>query len=369
MSASDEEFTAPVAHRGRRRLVAIAVAVVLAVAGASMLGYALAAQQPEPPQPPAAAAGTAGPAIPVSTPPPTGTRPAVLTRAEPTSIEIPTIGVSSPVNQVGLNPDKTVEVPRPGPRYDQAAWYRNSPTPGELGPSVILGHIDSAKSGPSVFFKLGALRPGQQIQVGRADRSTATFTVDSVASYPKDAFPTQAVYGDTDSAALRLITCGGTFDDATGQYDNNTVVYAHLTNAAEAAPAELTGPPTLFGRVVDIPDPVTVLVEVQGQRVPVGVLGVAPSTPACARADALAFARRTLQGQLVTLVPDPTLPPTPTRRAYVVLASQLSFTDAAIQAGWASPGQGLYRPVFDTELRAAQKAQAGMWGPPCNLPS
>lgn len=139
---------------------------------------------------------------------------------------------------------------------------------------------------------------------------------------------------------------------------------------APAAAPELTGPPTLYGRVVDVPDPATVVVEVQGQRVTVQVIGLDTSaTPACADADALTFARSTLLGQPVTLVPDPTLPPSPVRRAYVVLASQLSYTDAAIRAGWASAGDGLYRPVFVDEERVAQEARVGMWGPPCNRPA
>ncbi|PZS39245.1 MAG: class F sortase [Pseudonocardiales bacterium] len=154
--------------------------------------------------------------------------PAGLSRAEPTSIRIPAINVSSPLNAVGLNPDKTMEVPQPGPLYDQGAWYRYSPTPGEIGPAVIIGHIDSAKNGPSVFFNLGKLKAGQRIQVTRSDGTTPTFEVDSVHSYPKDAFPQQTVYGDTDYVALRLITCGGSFDKKTHQYLNNTVVFAHL---------------------------------------------------------------------------------------------------------------------------------------------
>jgi len=103
--------------------------------------------------------------------------------------------------------------------------------------------------------------------------------------------------------------------------------------------AGLSGPPTLYGRVVDIADPDMVVVDVAGQRVPVEVLGIDPSaTPTCAAAGALGFARRTLTGQPVTLVPDPTVAPAPVRRAYVVLASQLSYTDAAIRAGWGTPG-------------------------------
>ncbi len=159
---------------------------------------------------------------------------ALLPAARPTSLHIPAINVSSAVNSVGLNPDHTMEIPHPGPLYDQPAWYRYSPTPGERGPSVIIGHVDSAKGGPSVFFTLGALKPGQRIEVARIDGTTAAFAVDSVESFPKDSFPVRDVYGDTDHAALRLITCGGSFDERTHSYRNNIVVFAHLTGPAPA---------------------------------------------------------------------------------------------------------------------------------------
>ncbi|MDQ2791673.1 MAG: class F sortase [Actinomycetota bacterium] len=216
---------------GRRRLVAAALAAVLGLAGVSMVGYALEHQQVAP-QPSVADTGSLSlpelKALPAPQPVLAPRIAAGLPRAEPSSIRIPAINVTSPVNVVGLNPDKTMAVPQPGPLYDQAAWYRYSPTPGEIGPSVIIGHIDSAKNGPSVFFKLGELKPGQRIQVTRSDGTTPTFEVDSVHSYPKDAFPQQAVYGDTNYAALHLITCGGSFDRQTRQYLNNTVVFAHL---------------------------------------------------------------------------------------------------------------------------------------------
>lgn len=139
--------------------------------------------------------------------------------------------MSSPLLQLGLDTNGALAVPQPGPHYNDAAWFTGSPTPGAFGPSVIEGHIDSAVEGPSVFFHLGALTPGDQIQVHRADGVTAVFTVNAVRRYPKDHFPTATVYGDTDRAALRLITCGGAFDHATGSYLDNTVVFAHLTGS------------------------------------------------------------------------------------------------------------------------------------------
>lgn len=148
-------------------------------------------------------------------------------------MRIPAIEVSSVLTEVGINSDGTVEVPQ-GPDYDKAAWYRGSPTPGELGPSVIEGHVDSEKDGPSVFFRLGGLLPGDEVLVTREDGSTAVFKVDGVRQFPKDDFPTLTVYGNTDHAALRLITCGGSFDRGTGHYRNNVVAFASLARVVPA---------------------------------------------------------------------------------------------------------------------------------------
>ncbi len=148
--------------------------------------------------------------------------------AKPVAVRVPAIGVDSELLTLGLNPDGSLEVPQPGPDYDKAGWFTGSPAPGAVGPAVIEGHIDSAANGPSVFLELGALRPGDGIEIDRADGSTVHFTVEKVASYPKDAFPTLAVYGNTAGPELRLITCGGDFDSTRGSYRNNTVVYARL---------------------------------------------------------------------------------------------------------------------------------------------
>lgn len=151
-----------------------------------------------------------------------------LTRSVPVSLDIPAIGVHSPIRQVGLDEEGAMEVPAPGPYYDDAAWYKHSPTPGELGPSVIVGHVDSAADGPSVFFDLARLRRGDRIAVTREDGQVATFEVYAVRRFSKDRFPTRLVYGRTDHAALRLITCGGPFDEATGHYLDNIAVFASL---------------------------------------------------------------------------------------------------------------------------------------------
>lgn len=227
-----------------RRAWITGVALMLFAIGTVLAVVAVTSQE-HAPQPPASAAGTLGSSTTSSRPAavapgstfqgPEGNRqPATTTttvsamaKSEPTAIEIPAIGVRSTLNQVGLNPDGTLEVPR-GDRYDQAAWYRGSPTPGSIGPSVIEGHIDSASQGPSVFFRLGDLRPGDEVTVRRADSAVAVFTVTAVRSYSKAAFPTTTVYANTDRPALRLITCGGAFDRSSGHYLNNTVVFATL---------------------------------------------------------------------------------------------------------------------------------------------
>lgn len=225
--------------RGRRgTLLAAAVGILLAVSGLTAAVIGVASQQ-TPPTPAAAAdastpssSGTSSapnsPALPSSP-----AQPAPLPPSTPTHLDVPTIGVSSDLVQLGTNPDGTVQVP-PLDKDSRAGWYTGSPTPGELGPSIILGHIDSKEYGPGVFFKLGALTTGEQVSVTRADGTVAVFSIDKVAEYPKDQFPTIAVYGNTNDAALRLITCGGKFDYSARSYEDNIVVYAHLTSAHPA---------------------------------------------------------------------------------------------------------------------------------------
>jgi LPXTG-site transpeptidase (sortase) family protein len=142
------------------------------------------------------------------------------------SISIPAIDVRSELITLGVNPDGTLQVPQPGPDYDKAAWFDGSPRPGEVGPAVIEGHVDSAANGPSVFYSLGEVVAGDRIDVARADGSTVTFQVDEVRVVPKDDFPTLEVYGNTDGPELRLITCGGPFDSSDGHYEDNVVVFA-----------------------------------------------------------------------------------------------------------------------------------------------
>jgi Sortase domain len=221
-------------HANRRSLVVSLIAGVLAASGALAIVVAVAAQE-HAPQPPRSAAGSlernaTTPAVPVahSSPP---VLDLALPSSKPVAIDIPAIRVHSSMQFVGLTAQHTLQVPAPGPHYNEAAWYKYSSTPGSLGPAVIVGHVDSAAQGPSVFFNLGDLRKGDKVMVSRADGLVAVFRVDGVRRYPKNQFPTKLVYGKTDHAALRLITCGGPFDHATGHYVDNIVVFASLVGS------------------------------------------------------------------------------------------------------------------------------------------
>jgi Sortase domain len=173
-----------------------------------------------------------------STTPPTTVAPATTTRAAapsstraprkpspPVRVEIPSIGVSSRLVRLGLNADGTMEVPRD---YDLAGWFTGGAMPGQDGPAVISGHVDS-KSGPAVFYRLRDLRRGDRIRVQRAAGDWLVFEVAGTARYAKAAFPTDAVFGPVTGPVLRVITCGGDFDRASGHYLDNVVVTATPT--------------------------------------------------------------------------------------------------------------------------------------------
>jgi sortase (surface protein transpeptidase) len=142
--------------------------------------------------------------------------------ARPVELIIPAIGVRTALIRLGITAAGALQVPS---ATAVAGWYADSPRPGEIGPSVIAGHIDSYL-GPGVFFRLALLRRPERIYVRRADGTLAVFRVTAVHMYLKDRFPTAAVYGPVPDAQLRLITCGGTFDPAMGAYLSNVVVYA-----------------------------------------------------------------------------------------------------------------------------------------------
>jgi hypothetical protein len=143
----------------------------------------------------------------------------------PVRLEIARIGVSSGLEPLGRARDKTIEVPSD---WDVAGWYRSGPRPGEPGSAVLLGHVDS-KRGPAVFYRLRELRAGDQVELVGADGSRVRFTVDRVEQYDKRRFPTDEVYYPTLRPALRLVTCGGPFDQATRHYRANIIAFATLS--------------------------------------------------------------------------------------------------------------------------------------------
>jgi hypothetical protein len=149
-----------------------------------------------------------------------------LPRSVPTWVDIPAIAAKSTLVQLGVNADKSVQVP-PVSQPLQAGWYKFGPTPGQVGPAVILGHIDGDHQ-EGIFWRLHELKRGDTVQVGRKDGKTLTFTVRKVEEKPKTTFPTSAVYGNTADPELRLITCGGAFDASTRNYLDNIIVFATL---------------------------------------------------------------------------------------------------------------------------------------------
>lgn len=155
-----------------------------------------------------------------------------LPSSPPTRVQVPSIGVDSSLDQLGLNPDRTVEVP-PLSEPGQAGWFKYGATPGSVGPGVILGHINGGgKKG--VFYDLDKIAPGAQVTVTRQDGKDAIFTVTAVRAFPKTDFPTQLVYGKTADSEIRLITCGGTLDRAAHNYLSNIIVFATLTGVSPA---------------------------------------------------------------------------------------------------------------------------------------
>nr|WP_231709507.1 class F sortase [Arthrobacter sp. zg-Y895] len=174
------------------------------------------------------AAAPASPAAAPSQPAaPQADAPPVLSPSAPVSLSIPATGTESRLLHLGLREDGSLEVPPEAPG-SPASWYTGSPTPGERGPAVLLGHVNATGGGEGVFAGLRNLSPGDRLEVTREDGSTAVFSVDRGEQYGKDEFPTLAVYGNTAGAELRLITCDG-FDPATGTFDDNYVVYASLS--------------------------------------------------------------------------------------------------------------------------------------------
>lgn len=141
---------------------------------------------------------------------------------DPVAVDIPAIDVSSSLVRLGLNRDRSMEVPED---FSLAGWYVHAPRPGEVGPAVIAGHVSSS-AGPAVFYRLHELEPGDRVHVTRADGQRVSFTVDRLEQHPKGQLAEAGVYDDTDGSELRLITCGGDFDRQQRSHRDNIVVYA-----------------------------------------------------------------------------------------------------------------------------------------------
>lgn len=148
----------------------------------------------------------------------------------PLELEIPSVGISTSLVRLYLQPDGALGVPGD---FGVAGWWAGGAKPGAKGPAVLVGHVDSY-TGPAVFYRLREVEPGATVRVTRSDGTAVTFVVDGSRQVAKDAFPTDDVYGPTPGSTLRLITCGGRFDRGRRQYDDNVVVFAHLAGPAGA---------------------------------------------------------------------------------------------------------------------------------------
>ena len=227
MSWPQDGCAPPPAPPLRARAAGLA-GVLLIIAGAVAVVVALAAQV-HAPQPALAAAGAVGPLNGKAYGP-------SLHRSPPVSVDIPAIGVHSRLLHLGANANGTIRVPSLRTQAGRAAWFKYSATPGQIGASVIEGHVDSYQ-GAAVFFRLGALQPGDRIDVRLADGITAVFRVTGVREYSKSKFPARAIYHTPGYAALRLITCGGAFDYSTRSYLSSVVVFASLASSRPAGAA------------------------------------------------------------------------------------------------------------------------------------
>ena len=172
---------------------------------------------------PPGGAGTAGAASAVDSPVPVvAERGTERTAAAPVRVRVPAIGVDSELLRLGTD---AAGVLVPPDDFDRAGWFADGAVPGDVGPAVVAGHVDSV-DGPAVFSRLDELGPGAEVLVDREDGTTARFAVTGVGQYPKRDFPTESVYGPTPRAELRLVTCGGEFDRSRGSYEDNVVVFA-----------------------------------------------------------------------------------------------------------------------------------------------
>ncbi|MGQ0464907.1 MAG: class F sortase [Sporichthyaceae bacterium] len=237
---------------GRRRLFRLGCAAVLGAGGLTALAIGLGYGHESPPAPealsPAEIAAIEAAALDAQAG--LGEDPSLarmplesLDRAAPVHLTISRVGIDTSIIELGLAPDGTLEVP-PDERNSPAGWYGGGPSPGERGPTVIVGHLDAPDS-PAVFYNLGALRAGDIARITRADGTVTAFRVSEVGTYPREFFPSNAVYGPSAGSVLRLITCGGAYTKGAG-YTHNVVVFADLVGAStapEVTPTPIPPPP------------------------------------------------------------------------------------------------------------------------------
>lgn len=220
----------------RLKASAVPVAVILGLLGAVLTWVAITGPPPSAPRVRGEVIGQVDPAA--QTPPaPLRTKRTrggrrdlitglVLPASKPIAVSVPRLGVESSLVDLQVDSAGAMEVPT---EAAVAGWYSLGPSPGALGPAVIAGHVTWNQS-PAVFYRLETLRRGDVVTVTREDGSQAIFSVSGVATYPKDRFPTEKVFGSIDHAGLRLITCGGTYDAAAHRYLDNVVVFASLVD-------------------------------------------------------------------------------------------------------------------------------------------
>ncbi|SCX52580.1 Sortase family protein [Klenkia marina] len=196
-------------HRGLTRLRWLLAAVAVVSGAVAVLAGS--------PPAPAVAGSPPAPVVQAATDEP-------VASVAPVSVAVPSVDLASSLVPIGVDGSGALVPPAD---YAQAGWFDAGVAPGQVGPAVLAGHVDS-RSGPAVFYRLEEVAVGAQVLVGQADGSTLTFEVTRVAEYPKSAFATDEVYGPTVDAQLRLITCGGEFDRSRRSYVDNVVVYASL---------------------------------------------------------------------------------------------------------------------------------------------
>jgi hypothetical protein len=221
---------------GWRGAVTACVALLVLLVGAGLLRAGLSGDDPAPPRADRSTAHAT--ATETSSPGPRTvgsrhrgvpdlTRGLVLPESRPVRLSIPRLGVTSRLEDLGVDAAGAMEVPGDPAR---AGWYDRGPAPGSLGPAVVAGHV-TWNGTRAVFYRLATLRRGDLVRVTRTDGRVAVFAVRRVAQFEKTRFPTRAVYGAIDHAGLRLITCGGTYDAQRHRYLANVVVFADLVRA------------------------------------------------------------------------------------------------------------------------------------------